>query len=105
MDAVNAPSSLTMASLYAMMGLAMPASGSTGVAASPALAMLSAANASQSAEIGALVGGAGAASSGSGSTDWMAALLSLSTLNPAVELGRIEGAVPPTALASPDQTA
>ncbi len=78
-----------MGSLYALMGLAMPSGAAGSAAASPALAMLSAANESTAAQISALMAGTGVPSGGTTGPSLTGALLSLSNLDPAAELQRL----------------
>jgi hypothetical protein len=93
MSTVSGASSMTMGSLYALMGLAMPPGASGSGAVSPALAMLSAANASATLQISTLLAGMGVSSAGTGGSSLTAALLSLSNLDPAAELRRLGAAV------------
>ena len=80
-----------MASLYAMLGLAMPSGASgTSAASSPALAMITAANESASAEVSTLLGSLPAANAAANLTT---ALMSLANLDPTVELQRLQSAV------------
>lgn len=92
MSSVNSPAQMSMASLYAMLGLAMPsgAAATGGVGSSPALAMISAANESVAAEVSTLVGSMPAATA---ATDLTTALLGLANLDPTAELQRLEAAV------------
>ena len=92
MSSVGAAPGLSMASLYAMMGLAMP-SGVGDAGSSPALAMLSAANESRSVELSALLGGLGGSAGASSPSSLTSALLSLTYLDPAAELERLQGTV------------
>ena len=96
MTTVPAASSMSMASLYAMLGLAMPsgaAAGSSSVGSSPALAMISASNESVAAEVGTLVAGMTGSSAAAGAADFTTALMNLSNLDPTLELQRLEAAV------------
>ncbi len=78
-----------MASLYAMMGLPMPSGASETTGVAPALAMLSAANASQEAQVSALLQATGVSSGGTDAASLTSALLGLSNLDPAAELERL----------------
>ena len=84
--------SMSMASLYAMLGLAMPsgAAASGSVGSSPALAMISASSESAAAEVGALIAGMPA---GAAPANLTSALLSLANLDPTVELQRLGAAL------------
>jgi hypothetical protein len=92
MGSVAGATSMTMGSLYALMGLAMPSGASGSGAVSPALAMLSAANESTAVQVSALIQGMGVPSDGTGGASLTSALLSLSNLDPATELQRLGGA-------------
>ena len=94
---VTGGSGMSMASLYAMLGLAMPSGASGTAAMSPALAMVTAANQSASAEVSTLLGSLPAASS---AKDLASALLSLANLDPTVELERLQTALQANALTS-----
>jgi hypothetical protein len=92
MSSVAGASSMSMASLYAMLGLAMPSGmAATSAGSSPALAMMSAANESVSSEIGTLLGSL--PSAGASQTSLTQALMSLAYLDPSTELARLQGAV------------
>jgi hypothetical protein len=93
MSIVPGSTPMSMASLYAMLGLAMPSgasSGPSGVALSPALAMLSAANDTVAAELGTLLVGMTGTTASARSTDLTTALMSLARLDPTQELQRLE---------------
>jgi hypothetical protein len=83
---------MSMASLYAMLGLAMPSGlAATSAGSSPALAMMSAANKSVSSEVGTLLGSLPSANATPPSLTQ--ALMSLAYLDPSTELARLQGAV------------
>ena len=90
---------MSMASLYAMLGLAMPSGSAGSAAASPAagvspdLALASAANATEGAELGALASATGESAATTGSADLTSALMSLANLDPILELQRLEASV------------
>jgi hypothetical protein len=99
MTEISGPSALSMSSLYALMGQAMPSGASTaltdGAASNPALAMEAAANASAGMQVMTLLAsmaGAGPAMSGDGgaavvrAASLSEALAGLSYLDPAKEL-------------------
>jgi hypothetical protein len=96
MSTVDGTSPMTMASLYGMLGLAMPSGTSTsssGATSTIQEAMLSVANTTTSAEVGALLAGvSGSATASQGAADLTAALMSLVSLDPALELQRLEAA-------------
>ena len=100
MTAIPGASALSMSSLYALMGQAMPAGASTasadGAASNPALAMEAAANASTGMEVLTLLaslsaGGSASAAPASASAALSRALASLSYLDPANELALLGG--------------
>ncbi len=95
MSTVAGASAMSMSSLYAMLGLAMPSgAAATGAGSTIELAMLSASNETASAEIGALVSGlSGGSAPSTGAADLTSALLGLANLDPTVELERLQGAV------------
>lgn len=95
MSNVSGSAPMSMASLYAMLGMAMPAgaAASGSVGSSPALAMISASNDSVAAEVATLVSGMTGATPPTGTTDLTTALLGLANLDPTVELQRLEAAV------------
>jgi hypothetical protein len=92
---VSGAGSLSMASLYALFGLAMPTGAATaadGTASMPALAMEAAAIASNQGLVATLLAGTGAPSGAAASMASLAgSLASLSVLDPAVELARLTG--------------
>jgi len=84
---------MSMASLYAMLGLAMPSGAAgTSAASSPALAMISAANQTAASEVATLVGSLPTATTANAAslTD---ALMSIANLDPTVELERLQSAL------------
>lgn len=93
MSTVTGASSMPMASLYAMLGLTMPTSSSGSGAVSPAIAMLSAANESAAAQVATLLQGMSVPSGATSGPSLTSALLGLSTLDPATELGRLSAAL------------
>jgi hypothetical protein len=97
---ISGASALSMSSLYALMGQAMPAGASTAAAdaaaSNPALAMEAAANASAGMEVLSLLaslgtGGSASAAPASAGAALSRALASLSHLDPANELALLGG--------------
>jgi hypothetical protein len=95
MSSVAGAQGLSMASLYALMGLAMPPAASGDAAATPALAVLSATNDATAVEVQSLLGAAGGTSS-STPPSLTSALLGLATLDPTLELERLESGISPS---------
>jgi hypothetical protein len=109
MTEISGASALSMSSLYALMGQAMPPGASTasadGAASNPALAMMAAANASAGMQVmallGSMAGGGPAVSAGTDAAVLRAASLSqalagLSYLDPAKELALLGSDLPAT---------
>jgi hypothetical protein len=108
MTAISGASGLSMGSLYALMGQAMPSGVSSatadGTAANPALAMIAASNASAGMEVMTLLGSMGGAAMSAPAADQAVfqaaslsrALASLSHLDPAKELALMGVDVPTT---------
>ena len=86
---------MSMASLYALMGSAMPTGAAAGAdgASTPALAMIAASNQSAAMEVGTLMQSmASSSTTATGSSSLTDALMSLFNLNPTVELQRLANA-------------